>query len=361
MNYAVIGCGFGDEGKGVVTNWLCSKIKNSLVVRFSGGHQAAHTVYYKDKHHIFSSFGSGTLQNVPTYWSEYCTFYPKAFLNELDVLLKKKIKPTIYINSDCPVTTPFDIDKNIENEKINKHSSCQVGVGQTYQRQQDKYSLTVLDLLFPNILKEKLKNIGSLYYNKGDCLNTGIEKFLVQCYEFKRLCVWGDISGIQIVNNIPKYKNYIFEGSQGLLLDEDVGFFPYVTRGKTDLTNVYKIIGNKKVITYLVTRSYLTRHGNGYFPNNGFVSILKKKEDETNTDNNKQGKFRQTHFDWELFNYVLKKATLSERKNLVVTCMDRVTDIKYKNRLMNGLKFKKNKTFKNIYCSYSKYGNIENV
>jgi len=40
MKFAVIGLGFGDEGKGMVTDYLCSKSYNPLVVRFSGGHQA---------------------------------------------------------------------------------------------------------------------------------------------------------------------------------------------------------------------------------------------------------------------------------------------------------------------------------
>lgn len=40
----VVGLGFGDESKGSVTDWLCRERKADLVVRYSGGAQAAHNV-----------------------------------------------------------------------------------------------------------------------------------------------------------------------------------------------------------------------------------------------------------------------------------------------------------------------------
>ena len=72
-NFVIIGLGFGDEGKGLITDYFCSKLKNPLVIRFSGGHQVGHTVIYNDIRHMFSNFGSGTLRNIPTYWSKFCT------------------------------------------------------------------------------------------------------------------------------------------------------------------------------------------------------------------------------------------------------------------------------------------------
>lgn len=37
---AVIGLGFGDEGKGITTDFLCSKSEFPIVIRYSGGQQA---------------------------------------------------------------------------------------------------------------------------------------------------------------------------------------------------------------------------------------------------------------------------------------------------------------------------------
>ena len=66
----VIGSTFGDEGKGNVVQWLCQQALNAgkkvAVIRYSGGPQAAHTIYYNGIKHICSSYGAGVLLNVPT-------------------------------------------------------------------------------------------------------------------------------------------------------------------------------------------------------------------------------------------------------------------------------------------------------
>ena len=145
---AVIDLGFGDSGKGLFTAYLCSKSKNPLVIRFSGGSQAGHTVVHKKIRHVFSSFGSGTLQDVPTYWSNKCTFDPNALLYEFNTLSKHDIIPLIFVNKKCPVTTPFDVVRNIYFNLKNGHGSCGCGFGETLDREEDHYSLLVEDLQF---------------------------------------------------------------------------------------------------------------------------------------------------------------------------------------------------------------------
>ncbi len=95
-NYAVIGLGFGDEGKGMFTDILCSRLYQPIVVRFSGGQQAGHTVY-KDRKvsHVFSNFGSGSFRKVPTFWSRFCTMDPVGILNELSILKTKNVNPLL--------------------------------------------------------------------------------------------------------------------------------------------------------------------------------------------------------------------------------------------------------------------------
>ena len=73
----VIGANFGDEGKGLMADYFCSKLsKNGSVlnIRFNGGAQAGHTVvvpaYGKPKRHVFSHFGAGSfVKNTDTYLS----------------------------------------------------------------------------------------------------------------------------------------------------------------------------------------------------------------------------------------------------------------------------------------------------
>ena len=82
-----------------------------------------------------------------------------------------------------------------------------------------------------------------------------------------------DNFNIQLVTKRGKGAVVVFEGSQGILLDERYGWFPHVTYGDMTPRNALDIIGDapRKVIG--VTRSYQTRHGAGPFPSEGTFDI----------------------------------------------------------------------------------------
>lgn len=327
----VVGLGFGDEGKGLTTSFLCSQTINPLVVRFNGGQQAGHTVVYEGKRHVFSSFGSGSLQNVPTYWSSFCTFYPPSFLREYELLNK----PTIYVNPLCPVTTPFDIDHNRNTEKVKRHGSVGMGVGSTIKRQEDYYKLFVQDLFFEDILVAKLKAIAK-YYNMEKDADREILYFVKAVNKVKNIIKVEDDSVLQ------RY-NPIFEGAQGILLDMDFGFFPNVTRSNTTTKNALQMYPSQEV--YYVTRSYLTRHGNGFLPNEKKLSLVNNKN-ETNVSHPYQGEFRTAELDISLLNYALQcdnNFSKGLKKNLVITCLDQYSiDMDF---LLRKLNFSFNKVF----------------
>lgn len=328
---AVIGLGFGDEGKGNFTNYLCCKSRNSLVIRFSGGHQAGHTVVYQNKKHVFSNFGSGTLVGTPTYWSKFCTFEPIDFLNEFGKLKKLKIDPLIYIDERCPMTTPYDKYWNRVSETTDCYGSCGLGFGTTLEREKRYYSLTFLDLFYPEILKIKLDNIKKYYYK----IEIDLSGFLESCKAIRQL------KNVKIVCGLPKdYSNYIFEGSQGLMLDQHYGFFPNVTRSNTGTKNILKMI-DEKLEVFLITRAYQTRHGNGVMTNENFKHNIKINPTETNTFNKHQGNFRRTLLDVSLLEYAIKKDKYilnCKNKNLVITCIDHIKNecrFTYKNEIIN--------------------------
>jgi adenylosuccinate synthase len=330
--HAVIGAGFGDEGKGLFVDYLCSRLENPIVVRFSGGQQAAHTVTLKNGVlHIFSNFGSGTLRGVPTYWSKYCTFDPVGFINELEILKKLKVNPIIYIDEKCPITTPYEIKSNRKEDRLSKHGSCGVGVGQTWQREEEYYSLLVGDLLYPKVFEYKLKELTSHYYTSDFVLEVGINRFLESCKIISKL------TEVRIVLTIPDtYINYIFEGSQGLLLDKNIGFFPHVTRSNTGTKNIIEM--GYELHVYLITRAHQTRHGKGPMTNEELPNNIKDNIHETNNDSGFQGKFRKSLLDIDLLNYVISKDEYireTNDKSLVITCLD-VVENEYRFTVNNG-------------------------
>lgn len=325
---AVIGLGFGDEGKGITTDYLCSLAPNQLVVRYSGGHQAGHTVVIgRFIRHVFSNFGSGSLRGMDTYWSKFCTVEPVGLIKEYYVLSNLGEKPTIYIDENSPVTTPYDIEANIILEKQNNHGSCMVGFGTTIEREERLYSLRFIDLYHPSVLNEKLKAIKRYYsalYNP-DRLSGSMTWFLMKIELLK------EMKNIRTSNGLPnkKYTNIIFEGSQGLLLDQNFGFFPHVTRTNTGTKNIFSILKKKHQLElYLVTRAYHTRHGNGFMPNEDISHKIKVNDKETNIKN-QQGEFRRAVLDADMLRYSINKdeeIRKAKNKTLVITCMDHLDE-----------------------------------
>jgi len=327
----VIGAGFGDEGKGMVVDYLCSQNQRPIVIRFCGGHQAGHTVFRGGVRHMFSTFGSGTLQGVSTYWSKYCTVDPIAIMNEYYILRAKGVSPILFIDPECPITTPYDMCANILDNKKTGHGSCQVGVGTTLQREEDHYSFKCGDMQYPKIFRMKLDAIFE-YHKKSMVLIVPEQSYMndfMGAISFIKNC-----SAIKIQHApIQEYDSVIWEGSQGLLLDQNIGFFPHVTRANTGTKNVMELLGEqcpKGVETieyYVVTRAYQTRHGNGPMTNTEFPHNIKDNPYESNKYNERQGEFRRAILDLDLLKYGIERDNVlrnSIGKRLVITCLDQV-------------------------------------
>jgi len=323
MIKSVIGLGFGDEGKGLVTNYLTLKSKNKpLIIRHSGGHQAGHNVVFNGTNHIFSNFGSGSPNGADTYWSKYCTVDPVGIINELKELKSKGIDPVLYIDADAPITTPYEKYHNVSSTNNLNHGTCGVGFGSTFAREENFYSLTFSDIFYSWIFEEKMNNISNYYtFNIDDDV---MDEFILSISDIIKYK-----NNIKLTYGRPMgYDDIIFEGSQGLLLDQHYGFFPHVTRSNTGTKNIYNIISNKNIEFYLVTRAYQTRHGNGPMTNTNY-DIEINNINETNVSGGYQGEFKKSILDVSLLEYGINKdkgLREGNNKKLVITCLDHLTE-----------------------------------
>jgi adenylosuccinate synthase len=291
----VIGANFGDEGKGLVTDYLCASQGAGVVVRFNGGANAGHTVCTTDQErHVFRHFGSGTLCDVPTYLSEFFVCNPILFFEELMQIRELGFHPEVFAHPDCLVTTFMDMVINQAKETARggkRHGSCGVGLHETIARSRvDELKITLGDLWNGcDRLEEQMREICGKYaaFRLGSewVDDAGlIPKFIECCKEFAAY-----------VNplGMAQVKDPVFEGAQGLLLDQNnKKFFPHLTHSNTGMKNVEKLCAQagitEKEIFY-VSRTYLTRHGAGPLP--GEDSDL-SYEDETNHPTVYQGKLR---------------------------------------------------------------------
>ncbi|HKK76855.1 MAG TPA: adenylosuccinate synthetase [Saprospiraceae bacterium] len=334
----VLGLGYGDEGKGKTTAWLAEQSKTPLVIRFSAGHQAGHTVVDpRGRRHVFSNFGAGTLSDAATYWSAYCTFNPIAYQNECRALKDLSITPRAYIDARAMVTTPYDIYFNRQRESIKRHGSCGLGVGATMTRNQGPYKLFVQDLRYPVVVEQKLQAIRHYYQQQSargeDWLpiaDQAVIDFLQAITHIRE-----DLQIVQeplFFSDLSAYDQLIFEGTQGILLDMDHGFFPYVTYAYTTSRNAMELIHQYQLPSptiYYITRAYQTRHGNGFLSNEHLAVDYHPNPTETNQYNPWQGEQRVAPLDLDLLNYALQcdqnySANARARK-LVVTCLDQLT------------------------------------
>lgn len=317
-SYAVIGLGFGDEGKGMAVHSLAKQLFNPIVTRYSGGQQAGHTVTLENGvSHVFSNFGSGTLAGIPTFWSKYCTLDPVGLLNEFRILKDKGFTPRLYIDKKSPVTTPYDKLHNQNSADNLDHGTCGTGVGATFGREEKFYSLLAGDILHPKILKIKLAAIQKYYGLTQDV------SFFLECCEFIR-------NNFEFVDHFPYgYDSFIFESSQGLLLDQNFGFFPNVTRSSVGTKNILEMGFEPHLV--LVTRAFQTRHGNGPMTNQQFTHNISDNPKETNILNRYQGVFKRSLLDLDLIKYGMERdeyiAKTIERRyghELIITNLDLV-------------------------------------
>ncbi len=349
--YIVLGLGYGDEGKGLTSDFLCLNSPNPIVIRFNGGQQAGHTVVTQEgKRHVFSNIGSGSFRHVPTYWSKYCTFSPLHFLEEYTAL---DISVSFFLDKNCPITTHYDVlyNRAIEFTRGDlKHGSCGLGVGATISRQA-QITFSVSDFFDDALFNSKLKQIRQYYHCKFDvetkyCFEDfehdeedhnlseyrkTLKKFLLD----KKIILVdeGDMFTTR------KFETYIFEGAQGILLDIEWGEKPHITQSNTTSKNALEIISRNfdfnLIITeiFYVTRAYHTRHGAGKFRETPTDFRLMNSEKETNVFNLFQGHLRLSPLDIDLVNYSLKCDELYSkgiRKNIVITCLDQIPTAKLK-------------------------------
>jgi adenylosuccinate synthase len=362
-NRVVIGANFGDEGKGLTTDWLCSKHKPDYVVRFNGGAQAGHTVVTPEgKRHVFSHFGSGTFLGIPTILSRFFVVNPLLFWHEMKKLGDLNLAPKVFIDRDCYVTTPFEMLLNQFFERMrgkNRHGSCGVGFGETIEREMEhlfatyhNFSLKFSDLSSEKLVKETTENILFHYVFKrceemgysGDKfmafvnLGTDLNRLLADFYVKSRMLY--DYCSYRF-NDLQKC-SLVFEGAQGLLLDQNHDFFPHVTRSNTGLKNVIEFCKenglnsvDNELEVYYISRAYMTRHGAGPFPGeNLWSSEGKNIVDLTNKPNEHQGSLRFAPLDVDLISKTVnvdfesnwKETMMKMEKNLVVTCLDQLNE-----------------------------------
>ncbi len=383
-DFIVIGLGFGDEGKGAITDYLVDRFGIGTVIRFNGGSQAAHNVITPDGiSHTFSQFGSGTLiKEARTFLSRQMLVDPYSLLEEEFVLKQKGILDAmklLTIDPNCVIITPFHkMVGQMEEVSRGKRrfGSTGKGVGEAVLSfTNDKEGTLILkDFFSKKILSKKLeihylnqfkKAFSILAKTKSPlaskiCLYFKNKYNLNQLFNFyegfaKSYSKSIDSKGNHLQTLLKSKSSLLLEGAQGVLLDPEFGFFPYITKTKTTLGYAQNLLKSKRKPTCIgVLRAYSHRHGAGPLPTESIL-LSKKIKEEHNLDNPWQGEFRIGWLDLVLCRYAIKINPGID--SIALTCLDQLSGL---SKIKVCIEYRYNKNFPESmkrFFQYKKTGN----
>lgn len=351
---AIIICdlAFGDSGKGSWTDFWVRQTEAGLVVRFNGGAQAAHTVVLPDgRQHTFSQFGSASfVSGVQTLLSKYVLVNPLKLAHEAAELQDLGVRnpyQNLLLDERALITTPYQMATNRLQEHIrgrNRHGSCGLGIGQTMidaLANPDQVlrcgdllnsTLTVKKLawhrevvlqqlaeLIPRLNQEQLPPdvewaLRALF---NQVEQDEIQQFFIEAA--RSLQILKESETNKLLRNTA---NIVFEGAQGVLLDEWRGFHPNTTWSTTTPTNAKALLQEAgyqgEVDSYGLIRAYATRHGAGPFPTES-VELEESIEEPDNPTNPWQGEFRVGWLDLPILRYAVEVAQVDQ---LLISALD---------------------------------------
>lgn len=325
--HIVIGKNFGDEGKGLATDYFATEAlkKNAscIAVRFNGGAQAGHTVDTVSGRFVFHELSSASFRRVDTYWAK--DFLPDLYkleeeLNEFKGLTG--FAPKIYAHPYCRIVTIDDVLTNMAAETARgkeRHGSCGMGIYEAVVRSEshplylkDVKGMTAEKLYgfikelreeyYPVRLKELLGAIKEPEYCNNH--SKDFEEFLDLLKEdyvlrnaAEGICRGAEFIELKEHSFISEFDEVIFEGAQGLLLDTDnTEFAPHISASHTGAKAAVDICQEtciKDIEIAYVTRTYVTRHGAGVLPcEEEWPEYNLNLSDATNIENHWQGMIR---------------------------------------------------------------------
>ena len=308
----IIGASYGDEGKGLATDFFGSREREAVInVLTNGGPQRGHTVELADgRRHVFRHFGAASFRGAATYCAEQFLINPMEFVREYDELAKIEIRPEAFMHPACRFTTPWDMLANqTAAEKRGLHNSCGFGIWETVLRYSRGFGIpfsafiamsrderiAYLRRLRDDYCSGRIRELGAGmpdHFSSDDLLY----HFEEDCETMRFLCP------VRTEDYIGSYRTGLFENGQGLLLDGNLrGEEEVTTPSTTGIGRVFRTIDSMAsgadVEVCYVTRSYLTRHGDGIMESEISGEELRRilpgvRADLTNAENRYQGALR---------------------------------------------------------------------
>ena len=274
----VIGCFYGDEGKGKVIDYL--SLNADYAVRATGGDNAGHTIRVNGVKYAMHLIPSGILSgHTVGVIGNGVVMNPEVLFAEIDNLKEHGYDVDNYlkISDKAHIIFPYHrmLDLALEKaRKNNKIGTTGKGIGPSYCDKFERSGIRLEDLYAPDF-KERLKEmvesrLGLLKYYDP---KTDYESKLKFEDVYKEYSDYAKILEIYMCDTFTLLhkaaeagKNIVVEGAQATLLDIDFGSYPFVTSSNPTIGGILtgtglstSEIGN----VYGVIKAYSSRVGEG--------------------------------------------------------------------------------------------------
>ncbi|MFA5050069.1 MAG: adenylosuccinate synthetase [Candidatus Micrarchaeia archaeon] len=225
----LVGGQYGDEGKGKIISHIALNDKPEIVARGGVGPNAGHEVWYKGKRYPMRMLSGGFVyEKAKIMIGAGVLVNPEVFLKEVEAL---EVEGRAFIDKRCTIITKEQIDEDSKSENSAKIGTTKTGCGPA--------------------MKERVSRTAKLAQEFSE-----LKKYLVD-----------------VPAEVHNSKNVLVEGSQGFMLSNLYGTYPFVTSKDVSASTIAADVGlGPKDIKHviMVIKSYTTRVGNGPF--NGEIS-----------------------------------------------------------------------------------------
>jgi adenylosuccinate synthase len=279
----VVGCQWGDEGKGKIVDVLAEDA--DVVARYQGGANAGHTVKVGEEQFILHQIPSGVLHpDKRCLLGNGVVLDVVQFFEEYEELTRRGIdlEGRVGVSERAHLLLPYHkaLDQASESKAAEKIGTTGRGIGPAYEEKAGRRGVRVADLRGGERLEMRIREGLQRALERMGGGPDGLEREVRRSLELgERLLTMATDTGLELTEALDAGKRVLLEGAQGTALDLDHGTYPFVTSSNTTAggagtgvgigpTAIDEVIG--------VVKAYTTRVGNGPLPS-GFEPAMDER------------------------------------------------------------------------------------
>lgn len=279
---AILGGQWGDEGKGKVIDWLARQA--DVVARYQGGANAGHTVVAGGRQYILHLIPTGILhEGVKCIIGSGVVVDPLALVEEIEYLRSEgvEIGENLVVGKRAHLIMPYHkaLDSHMEELLgVNRIGTTGRGIGPAYSDKAARLGVRISDLFDEKTLTDRIrvslalkkKLLGGIALREEERGALDEARVLEVCARAREaLGPHVRNTDAEINDALSRNRKILLEGAQGVLLDLDMGTYPYVTSSNTGVGAAMSGLGlpcSRVSAVFGIMKAYCTRVGQGPFP-----------------------------------------------------------------------------------------------